>query len=62
MAIKVNPAHRGQFTAKARRAGMGVQEFARHVLAAAKGRYSSKTRTQANLARRAGTHWKKGAK
>jgi hypothetical protein len=31
--MKLNPAHKGMFTAKAKQAGMGIQEFARHVLA-----------------------------
>ena len=31
--IHINPKNKGKFTASAKRAGMGVQEFARHVLA-----------------------------
>ena len=31
--ININPKNRGKFTASAKRAGMGVQEFANHVLA-----------------------------
>ena len=60
--IRIKPSHKGDFTAKARRAGMGVQAFARRVLAAPKGRYSPSTRKQANFARRSGTHFRKGAK
>ena len=32
-AIHIKKSNRGKFTASAERAGMGVQEFARHVLA-----------------------------
>lgn len=31
--ININPANEGKFTAAAKRAGMGVQQFASHVLA-----------------------------
>lgn len=31
--IHINPKNKGKFTASAKRAGMSVQEFARHVLA-----------------------------
>ena len=31
--IHINPKNKGKFTASAKRAGMGVQEFAHHVLA-----------------------------
>lgn len=43
----------GAFTAKAKRAGKGVQEYARHVLAN-KGKFSTRTVQQANLAKRFG--------
>ena len=58
MAIKINPAHKGQFTAKAKKAGMGVQAFARKVLSAPSGKYSASTRKQANFAKNA-KGWKK---
>lgn len=48
--IKINPANKGEFTAKAKRAGMGVQAFAKKVLAAPEGRFSASTRKQANFA------------
>lgn len=38
--IHIKKKNRGKFTAAAKRAGMGVQEYARHVLAN-KDRYSS---------------------
>lgn len=41
---------KGAFTAKAEKAGMGVQEFAAHVLAN-KGKYDSTTVKEAVLAR-----------
>lgn len=44
----------GEFTRKAKAAGMSVQAFARKVLGAKKGTYSSRTRRQAALARRFG--------
>ena len=40
----------GAFTAKAKEAGMGVQEYARHVLSG-KTHASTRTKRQANLAR-----------
>ena len=46
----IDPKDEGQFSAKAKRAGMGTQEFARHVMAN-EDDYSSKTEKQANLAR-----------
>jgi len=58
MAIKINPANRGKFTASAKRAGMGVQEFARHVLAN-KEDYSSTQIKRANFARNA-SKWEDG--
>lgn len=51
--IYIKPEKRGVFTAKAKRAGYGVQEFARHVLAN-KDKYSKATRKQANFARNFG--------
>lgn len=50
--IFINPAHEGDFTAKAKKAGMSVQEFAAHVLAHPE-RYPASTRRQANFARNA---------
>lgn len=55
--IHINPANKGKFTASANRAGMGVQEFARHVLAN-KEDYSSTQVKRANFARNA-AKWKK---
>lgn len=52
--IKINPKNKGVFTAKAKRAGRGVQAHARAVLAAPKGRYSAKTRQQAAFAKNFG--------
>ena len=60
--IKIKRANEGIFTSKAKRAGMGVQAFAKKVLSAPEGKYSPATRRQANFARRAGTGWRKGAK
>ena len=51
--IHINPAHEGDFTAKANAAGMGVQEFASKVLGAPEGHYDPSTRRQANFARNA---------
>lgn len=59
MAIKINPANEGKFTAKAKRAGMGVQAYAKKVLSAPEGRYSPETRKQANFARVSATKWKR---
>lgn len=50
--IKINPAHKGEFTAKAKAAGMSVQEFASHVMGN-KTNYDSGTVEQANFARNA---------
>jgi len=47
--ININPANKGKFTASANRAGMGVQEFANHVLAN-KEDYSSTQVKRANFA------------
>lgn len=55
-AIHIKKKNRGKFTASAKRAGMGVQEFARHVLAN-KGDYSSTLVKRANFARNA-SKWK----
>lgn len=54
--IYIKPENRGKFTASANRAGMGVQEFARHVLAN-KEDYSSTQVKRANFARNA-SKWK----
>lgn len=51
--IHIKPANRGKFTASAKRAGMGVQEFAKHVLAN-KDDYSSTQVKRANFARNFG--------
>ena len=48
--ISIKPSHEGLFTAKAKKAGMGVQAFAKKVLAAPVGKYSPSTRRQANFA------------
>lgn len=53
--IYIKPENRGKFTASAKRAGMGVQEFARHVLAN-KEDYSSTQVKRANFARNFGGH------
>ena len=50
--IHIKKKNRGKFTAAAKRAGMGVQEYARHVLAN-KDRYSSTLVKRANFARNA---------
>lgn len=55
--IHIKPENRGKFTASAKRAGMGVQEFASHVLAN-KEDYSSTQVKRANFARNA-AKWKK---
>lgn len=54
--IHINPANRGKFTASAKRAGMGVQEFASHVLSN-KEDYSSTQVKRANFAKNA-SRWK----
>lgn len=56
--ISIKPSHEGLFTAKAKRAGMGVQAFAKKVLAAPVGKYSPSTRKQASFAKSAAS-WKK---
>jgi len=55
--IYINPANKGKFTESANRAGMGVQEFARKVLAN-KEDYSATQVKRANFARNA-AKWKK---
>lgn len=54
--IHIKKENRGKFTESAKRAGMGVQEFARHVLAN-KENYSPLMRRRANFARNA-NKWK----
>ncbi len=54
--IHINPKNKGKFTASANAAGMGVQEFASHVLAN-KDNYSSTQVKRANFARNA-AGWK----
>mgnify|MGYP001444570857 CR=1 FL=1 len=54
--IHIKPQNRGKFTAAAKRAGMSVQEFARHVLANPD-KYSPLMRRRANFARNA-AKWK----
>ena len=54
--INIKKKNRGKFTASAKRAGMGVQEFARHVLAN-KDKYSSTLVKRDNFARNA-AGWK----
>lgn len=48
----VHPSRKGQFTAKAKKHGMGVQEFAKHVLANSD-QYDTTTVRQANFAKNA---------
>jgi hypothetical protein len=55
--IHINPANKGKFTASAKKAGMGVQQFASHVLGN-KEDYSSTQVKRANFARNA-ANWKK---
>jgi hypothetical protein len=50
--IHIKPSHKGLFTAKAKGAGMGVQQYASHVLSKGSGA-SAATRKQANFARNA---------
>lgn len=49
--IHIKKANRGKFTESANEHNMGVQEFARQVLSAPKGKYSSTLRKRANFAR-----------
>lgn len=55
--IHINPANKGKFTASAQRAGMGVQEFAQHVMANRED-YSPTQVKRANFARNA-AKWNK---
>lgn len=48
--INIKPENKGKFTEKAKRAGMGVQEFARKVLAN-KEDYNKSTEKQAQFAK-----------
>jgi hypothetical protein len=57
MAIKIKKSHEGLFTAKAKRAGMSVQAYARKVLAEGS-RATAATKRQANFARNA-AKWNK---
>lgn len=50
--IRIKPSHRGLFTAKAKRAGMGVQSYADKMLAPGS-KADAPTRHQANFARNA---------
>lgn len=50
--IKINPTHKGQFTAKAKAAGLSVQAYAARVLAHPK-QYPTSTVKQANFAKNA---------
>jgi len=50
----IKSSRRGLFTAKAKSAGMGVQQYAAHVLAAKKGSFDASTVRQANFARNFG--------
>lgn len=51
--IHIKKANRGKFTAAAKRAGMGVQAYARKILSAPKGKYSPTLRRRAAFARAA---------
>lgn len=55
--IHINPAHKGEFTRKAKEAGKSVQEEAADVLKPGS-KASAKTKKQANFARNA-AKWKK---
>lgn len=50
--IHINPKHKGEFTAKAKRAGLSVQAYATRVLSHPK-QYPAATVKQANFARNA---------
>ena len=56
--IRIKPENKGKFTAKAKKAGMSVQGYARKVLAKGS-KATASTRKQANFARNA-SKWKKG--
>lgn len=49
--IRIKPSKRGTFTAAAKKHGASVQEYARRVLKAPKGKYSAAMRRKANFAR-----------
>lgn len=51
MAIKINPANRGKFTASSKRAGQSVQQHAKSVLS--NPHASAKQKKRANFARNA---------
>lgn len=51
--IHIKPSRRGTFIAAAKKHGMGVQQYARKVLKAPKGKYSAAMRRKANFARNA---------
>ena len=51
--IHIKKANRGKFTAAAKRAGMGVQAYARKILKAPKGKYSPTLRRRAAFAKAA---------
>ena len=51
--IHIKKANRGKFTAAAKRAGMGVQAYARKILSAPKGKYSPTLRRRAAFAKAA---------
>ena len=55
--IHIKKANKGKFTESAKRAGMGVQEYASHILAN-KDKYSSTLVKRANFARNS-SKWKK---
>lgn len=59
MAIEINPAHKGEFTAKAKKAGMSVQEYAKKMASSSSA--SSKTKKQAVFAKNA-KNFKHGGK
>lgn len=56
--IQIKPENKGKFTAKAKQAGMGVQEFANKSLAKGS-KASPETKKQANFAKNA-AKWNKG--
>jgi len=53
--IHIKASHKGEFTAKAKKAGLGVQAYASKVLKKGSGA-SAATKKQANFARNA-KHW-----
>ena len=56
--IRIKPENKGKFTAKAKKAGMGVQAFAKKALKKGS-KASPATKKQANFARNAAS-WKRG--